>query len=164
MDNESKISENVVSKNKVVNDGQDLVKKIRNTNNLKKNLLMVGIVVLVVLGGVGTGWLISGRTVASSNKAKNTTSNVKKTKNEAGLEDESTFRDSAEGVLEKGGIGGEGTYHLVREGGPSQNVYLTSTVVDLGSFEGKKVKVWGETISARQAGWLMDIGKIKVIE
>jgi hypothetical protein len=66
--------------------------------------------------------------------------------------------------LEEGGIDGEGTHHLVRDGGPSKSVYLTSTVIDLDSFAGKKVKVWGETISARKAGWLMDVGKIKIIE
>ena len=143
---------------------QGLVKKIQKKNNLKKNLLMISLAVLVVLGGVGTGWLISGRAMAGSSKSKNIVSDVRSTKKEAGMEDESTFRDSAEGVLEEGGIGGEGTHHLVREGGPSQNVYLTSTVIDLGGFEGKKVKVWGETISAKQAGWLMDVGKIRVIE
>jgi len=37
-------------------------------------------------------------------------------------------------------------------------------VIDLESFTGKKVKVWGETISAQKAGWLMDVGKIQVIK
>ena len=32
------------------------------------------------------------------------------------------------------------------------------------SFSGKKVMVWGETISAQKAGWLMDVGKIKVLD
>jgi len=53
---------------------------------------------------------------------------------------------------------------LIRPGGDSQNVYLTSTVIDLESFVGKKVEVWGETIGAREAGWLMDVGKVKVTE
>jgi len=34
----------------------------------------------------------------------------------------------------------------------------------LQSFVGKKVMVWGQTIAAQQAGWLMDVGKIKVTE
>jgi hypothetical protein len=41
---------------------------------------------------------------------------------------------------------------------------LTSTVIDLASFEGKKVKVWGQSLSGRKAGWLMDVGKVKVVE
>jgi len=164
MNDESKVGGGKVEKTMSAGNGQNLVKKVKNTNNFKKNLLMVGAAVLVVLGGVGTGWLISGRTIASSSKTGNTTSNVKKTKKGEGLEDEATFSDSAEGVLEEGGINGEGAYHLVREGGPSQNVYLTSTVFDLEGYVGEKVKIWGETISAKQAGWFMDVGKIKVID
>jgi len=70
------------------------------------------------------------------------------------------FKDSAEGVLEKGGIDGEGTHHLVREGGPSQTAYLTSSVLDLDLFVGKKIKVEGETFAAQKAGWLMDVGLV----
>ncbi len=114
----------------------------------------------VVILGVFVGWLISGR----GGLQEATVPGAKTGAKEAGLVDEATFRDSAEGVLEAGGINGEGTHHLVRDGGPSQNVYLTSTVIDLESFAGKKVQVWGETIAARKAGWLMDVGKIKVIE
>ncbi len=66
--------------------------------------------------------------------------------------------------MEEGGIDGEGTYHLVRDGGPTKNVYMSSTVIDLGQFKGKKVQVWGQTISGKKAGWLMDVGKIKVLE
>lgn len=81
-----------------------------------------------------------------------------------GLEDSATFRDSAQGKLEEGGINGEGTHHLVRDGGPSQNVYLTSSVIDLKQYVGKSVEVWGETIGAKSAGWLMDVGKIKILD
>jgi hypothetical protein len=48
--------------------------------------------------------------------------------------------------------------------GEDKYVYLTSTVIDLQSFVGKKVKVWGETLSGLHAGWLMDVGKIKVVK
>jgi hypothetical protein len=130
--------------------------------NIKTAAPYIVAVVLVVLAGVGTGWLLSGG--PQSLKGTQSVPGAKKTANEAGLADEKTFRDSAEGVLEEGGINGEGTHHLVREGGSSQNVYLTSTVIDLQSFVGKKVTVWGETISAKKAGWLMDVGKIKVVD
>ncbi len=130
--------------------------------NLKASGILIAGVVLVILAGIGTGWLLSGARVAgtSTQDVPGAATGLK----EAGLADEETFRDSAEGTLEEGGIAGEGTHHLVRDGGPSQNVYLTSTVIDLQSFTGKKVQVWGETISARKAGWLMDVGKIKVTD
>lgn len=53
---------------------------------------------------------------------------------------------------------------MVRGIGPSQYAYLTSTVIDLSAFTGKKVQVWGQTIAGKKAGWLMDVGKVKVIE
>jgi len=76
--------------------------------------------------------------------------------------DISVFKDMTEGVLKTGGIEGEGQYHLVRPGGDTQNVYLTSSTVDLSQFVGQKVKVWGETQTAQKAGWLMDVGKVEV--
>ena len=139
---------------------QPVVKKFPKFN-LKGNLPLVLGVVLVILAGVGTGWLLSGRGGGSGGQ---TSPGAQSGPKEAGLADESTFKDSAEGVLEEGGVDGEGTHHLVRSGGASQNVYLTSTVIDLQSFVGKKVMVWGQTIAAQQAGWLMDVGKIKVTE
>ena len=119
---------------------------------------------LVILLGVGTGWALSGAKTASSEPTSAGAPGAETGPKEAGIADEATFRDSAEGVLEDGGIDGEGTHHLVREGGPSKYVYLTSTVIDLEAFVGKTVTIWGETISAQTAGWLMDVGKIKVSE
>jgi len=81
-----------------------------------------------------------------------------------GSADEKTFKDSAEGFLKIGGhTGGEGSHQLVREGGISQTVYLTSSVTDLDKFEGMQVKVWGETFKAQSAGWLMDVGRVQVV-
>ena len=37
---------------------------------------------------------------------------------------------------------------------------LTSVNIDLD----KKVKVWGETNTAQEAGWLMDVGKLELLE
>jgi hypothetical protein len=129
----------------------------------RENLVLVGISLLVVLAGAITGWFLTG-TAKKGSTSSMAISGVKQTQNEAGMSDESTFRDTATGVLEEGGISGEGTHHLVRDGGPDQYVYLTSTIIDLESFKGKKVQVWGETVSAKKAGWLMDVGKIKVVE
>lgn len=139
----------------------NIIKKIPKFD-LKNNVIIVVAVLVIVLVGIGSGWLLSGnRNRGGSGEAA---PGAKVTSQEAGIADEATFKDSAEGILEEGGVAGEGTHHLVRPGGDSQNVYLTSTVVDMQSFVGKKVTVWGQTISARKAGWLMDVGKIKVTE
>ena len=45
-----------------------------------------------------------------------------------------TFTDTAIGTIIKGGINGEGTHTLQREGGKTQNAALTSSVVDLDLF------------------------------
>jgi hypothetical protein len=115
----------------------------------------------VILAGVGTGYALSG--TSSANGDLPVVSEEKKAtgSNEEGLNDDTSFPDTAEGTLEDGGIDGEGTHHLVREGGPSKYVYLSSTVLNLDTYKGKKVQVWGQTISGRKAGWLMDVGKIK---
>ncbi len=81
-----------------------------------------------------------------------------------GIQDESTFKDSAQGYLEMGGLNGEGSHKLLRPGGESQTVYLTSTVTDLDRLVNMEVKVWGETYKGQKAGWLMDVGKVEVIE
>lgn len=131
--------------------------------NLKKkvNPRMFAIGLFVVLAGVGSGWLLAGRPAGGSGSDA---PEAGKVNGGVGISDEDTFSDSAEGILKEGGIDGEGTHHLVREGGESKNVYLTSTVIDLESFTGKQVQVWGQTTTARKAGWLMDVGKVKVIE
>jgi hypothetical protein len=139
---------------------QNLVKSVSKVDFKKNMPLILGTLAVVVLG-VLTGWLLSGKGGATGGSAPN----IKVSQNEAGILDESTFKgDTAEGELVEGGIGGEGTHHLEREGGPSKSVYLTSSVIDLESFVGKKVTVWGETLSAKKAGWLMDVLKVKVSE
>lgn len=122
--------------------------------------------VVVILLGVGSGYVLaqyntsklpggsaSNGTVSASNIIKGAT---------YGTNDTSTFKDSTEGVVQPGGIEGEGQFHLVRPGGDSQNVYMTSSLVDLSQFINRKVKVWGQTQKAQKAGWLMDVGKVEV--
>lgn len=140
---------------------ESIVKKIPKGLNMKKNLTMIVLALVVVSAGIATGWFLSGKTKSQKASGDTNVPGKVETTKEQGISDESTFRDSAEGMLEAGGVNGEGTHHIVRDGGPSQYVYLTSTVVDLESFVGKKVMVWGETISAKKAGWLMDVGKIR---
>lgn len=121
--------------------------------------LIVGMLVL----GVASGFLLSKfpQDGSSSNTTK-TDSKETDGKTTAGILDKKAFPDSTEGTLKEGGIEGEGSYHLVRPGGDSQNVYLTSTAVDLSTFIGKKVKVWGKTFDSQKAGWLMDVGYVEV--
>ena len=138
---------------------QNLVKKLPGSDKQKK--LLFGLLILViVLVGIGAGYLLSGRKLSIPKYTSTTQTGGK----EAGIADTATFKDTATGVLTEGGVSGEGTHHLVRTGGVSQTVYLTSTVIDLESFVGKNVQVWGQTVTARKAGWLMDVGKVKVIE
>jgi len=79
-----------------------------------------------------------------------------------GSADEKAFNTTATGVLDKGGLNGEGTHKLVRPGGVSQTVYMTSSVIDLDTLIGHQITVWGETFKGQKAGWLMDVGRVKV--
>jgi hypothetical protein len=36
--------------------------------------------------------------------------------------------------------------------------------VDLDEFDGKNVEIWGETVKAQKAAWLMDVGRVKLSE
>lgn len=139
-------------------------KLVHNLDGDQKSMpkqIVLGAVV-IILAGLLTGYFLSG---SLSKKISSSVSNsfpgsLGKT---VGSTDTKTFPDSAEGNLEAGGLNGEGTHKLVRPGGESQTVYLTSSVLDLNQFVGKKVKVWGQTFSAKKAGWLMDVGRVEVL-
>ena len=127
---------------------------------MKKSITIFGLVILV---GVISGFIANlVFPSASSTKKQTTSSKQQPVAAKAGIDDKKTFKDSAEGIMKEGGIEGEGSFHLERSGGASQNVYLTSTTVDLSLYIDKKVKVWGETFSAEKAGWLMDVGLIEL--
>lgn len=127
----------------------------------KKNII---IIFMIIILGIGSGFLLTkvqNRTflsVTTSDRQGGADQNIV-----VGSGDTKVFKDSAEGELQIGGINGEGTHRLIRAGGESQTVYLTSSVLDLSQFEGKNVKVWGETFAAQKAGWLMDVGKVEVL-
>lgn len=124
--------------------------------------VVVGVYVLLIGLGIGTGYLLSGKKIGLSGAGQ--APGVVKTDGAVGSADTKTFKDSADGVIEKGGLDGEGTHKLVREGGPSQTAFLISSVIDLDSYLGKKVRVWGQTFAAEKAAWLMDVGKIEVLK
>lgn len=145
---------------------EELVQKF-DTNSKSKNMPKILIVVLVMgVLGIASGFVIAKGTVSQgSSPTKEVTNASQVTKGTIiGSNDLKTFNDSVEGELEVGGIEGEGQYHLVRPGGESQNVYLTSSAVDLSLLKGKKIKVWGQTQKAQYAGWLMDVGRVEVLE
>ena len=119
---------------------------------------------LMAILGIGTGFVISYYTHQTGNALLPLSGGGQTTKGQTfGSDDTRTFKDIADGTLKEGGINGEGQYHLVRSGGDSQNVYLTSSSLDLSKFVGKKIKVWGETQEAQSAGWLMDVGRVEIL-
>ncbi len=141
-----------------------IMKPIPQTQKAK--LFPVVATVVVLFLGIGTGYVFAKKstvTTTSSQSGVQTTNSVA-TSTEAGINDTTAFPDTAQGTLVEGGISGEGTHHLDRGMGPAKDVYLTSTVINLQNFVGKKVEVQGQTISGKKAGWLMDVGKVKVIE
>jgi len=125
---------------------------------------LLAALLLIAILGVGSGYLLSkkGNVAGVNLKEKVGSLSIPKGK-VVGSNDTKTFKDIAEGDLKTGGIDGEGQFHLQRPGGESQNVYLTSSIVDLSQYVGKKIKVWGETHKAQRAGWLMDVGRLEVL-
>lgn len=122
------------------------------------------LLVPVVLGLL-TGFVLFKKNTAGTVRLAGKNIEVVSTPTEEGVKDASTFKDTATGTVQEndGKITTEGSHILVREGGVSQNVYLTSSVVDLSKYVGKKVQVWGETFQGQKAGWLMDVGRIKLV-
>lgn len=135
---------------------------------LKNNWpIVAGVIVGALILGIVSGF--GGTLITSNNSSKSTSSNGDSEGSDdsigsAGILDKETFKDEAEGVLKEGGFEGEGSFHLERPGGIAQNVYMTSTTIDLSQFLKKKVRIWGQTFSAEKAGWLMDVGYIEVIK
>lgn len=126
---------------------------------------VVFVLLLMAACGIGTGYALAtfgGHTAKSVNPAAINADSFQKGQS-FGSNDTAAFKDTAQGVVKEGGIDGEGQYHLEREGGASQNVYMTSSTLDLSKFVGKKVKVWGATQSAQTVGWLMDVGKVEIL-
>lgn len=140
---------------------EDILRPLDNYSNRESNWSLIKFLVLFALV-IFLGTLI-GFFVGNLQSKKTVTLKTSSQKKE-GVVDKKTFRDQAEGILREGGINGEGSFHLERPGGASQNVYLTSSTVDLSKYVGKKVRVWGETFAGQKAGWLMDVGLIEIIQ
>lgn len=142
------------------------------SKNAVPRKLLVGGIVAVVVAGLATGFaaarfLPGGPSLQEKmdqvQREEEITDNQIRNGAIFGVPDEKTFKDTTGGVLIMGGLEGEGSHTLLREGGESQNVYLTSSVVDLDQFKDMEIKVWGETFKGQKAGWLMDVGRVEVV-
>lgn len=130
------------------------------------NLPLVLVAFVVIVTGTMTGYVLAkspGR-MSSSNSAANAQPGQKAAKKSVGSCDPKKCTDTAEGKLLEGGIEkGEGTHHLERPGGLSQNVYLTSSTISLDEYVNQNVRVTGETFKVDKAGWFMDVGRLDVL-
>lgn len=126
----------------------------------RKSNLMIPFVIAIVLG-ICTGVFL---TKQKGNVDSNGSPKLIQTDKIVGSTAKN-FKDSAEGVLQKNDskVITEGTHKLIR-GDETQTVYLTSSVLDLDQFIGRKVKVWGETNKGQKAAWLMDVGKVEKLD
>lgn len=140
-----------------------LVHEMKTFPPVNPKFMKIGAIVLVILG-IATGYFLSGNKNISKTTEKGAKVSTSGGKKVVGSTDAKEFPDTTEGTLEAGGINGEGTHKLIRPGGVSQTVYMTSSILDLNEFVGKKVKIWGKTFAANKAGWLMDVGKLEVLE
>ena len=132
-------------------------------SKMKKIVPLVAILFIIAAGSV------SGLYLASTNKKPNQKAaiNQESLTPEAKQSFTQTFRDQAEGTIEKNDKldkYAQGTHKLIRPGGEDQTAYLTSSVLDLDQYAGKKVRVYGETFGSSQVGWLMDVGKVEIIQ
>lgn len=139
--------------------GEKITKPILSADNPLR--LLLGVVIAALVLGTLTGYILS----TKNNNSQVSSLVVGKAK--TAQQDSRTFKDFAEGTLKakpqpSSGEYTEGTHLLVREG--AVPVALTSSVVDLSRYEGKKVKVYGETQKALKEGWLMDVGKVEEVK
>lgn len=139
----------------------NLVQKLNFSASPLKIFLIVLAAALVA--GAGTGYILA----SGSSKGSTAGLPLSTTAPKSAQQDASTFKDFAEGVIQPKPSPtdgqdqySEGAYLLIRQG--AAPVALTSSVVDLSQYIGKKVKVYGETQQAIQAGWLMDVGRVDV--
>lgn len=147
----------------VTNIVKPLVQAKTNFSAPKFSKPLVAIFVVVCLLGIASGYALYAKQTAGTVRLAGKDVQIVSTPTEEGVKDASTFKDTATGTIQvnDGKITNEGSFVLVR-GDVSQNVYLTSSVIDLSKYVGKKVQIWGETFQGQKAGWLMDVGRIKL--
>lgn len=127
------------------------------------------VIIAIILFGAVSGYFLANRGIAAlPSKETELTGGATMVQGpkEVGIKDETVFRDTAQGRIEINDSEAvtEGSHKLIRPGGESQTAYLTSSVLDLNQFQGKCVQIWGETFAGQEAGWLMDVGRVKVLD
>ncbi len=151
--------------NQPIQERQTIPLKSKSKGGIISKLVPLIVVVVIVAVGVFSGLILSSRNKSSQKIASSALQNQKDLPPEVQKSFNQTFKDQAEGVIQKNDQFdkyAQGTHKLIRPGGESQTAYLTSSVLDLNEFNGKKVKVYGETFGSSQVGWLMDVGKVEV--
>ena len=127
---------------------------------------MILVALAIVVSGAITGYFLTGGKIGKK-PASLEEAGEKITKGMIfGIDKPEIYRDTTEGVVEvnDGSLVEEGSHKLIREGGDSKTAYLVSSTLDLDKLVGHKVKIWGETFAGQKAGWLMNVGKIEVLE
>jgi hypothetical protein len=126
------------------------------------------IIIAIVLAGAATGYQLANKGMPVSTEETELAGGAKMIQGpkEVGIKDEAVFKDTAKGRIEINDSEEitEGSHRLIRPGGLSQTAYLTSSVLDLDQFRGKCVQIWGETFQAQKAAWLMDVGRLKILD
>lgn len=135
----------------------------------KSKLIIIIIVVLAITSGFWISRFFPTQTAVSLSDIQDSSSGQPIQSNNLQIGTvygniDKNFKDNATGTIKSGGVNGEGTHTLEREGGVTQNAALTSSTVDLDLFVDKKVEVKGETNKSNKAAWLMDVGSIKILE
>lgn len=139
---------------------EKITKPLANTEDPRR--IILGVVIAALVLGTLTGYILTSK----NNKLQISSLSIGAAK--TAQQDTKTFKDFAEGTIkakpqpDDPSEYTEGTHILVREG--AVPVALTSSVVDLSNYEGKQVKVYGETQKALKEGWLMDVGKAEEIK
>lgn len=148
-----------------INSGLNENVQMQKDSLMKNPKLLIILTIVAVLAGVGTGFgtfRLTNKNAGQELAATPTAQDGVQAGSEFGSTDEA-FDSHAIGYVEEGGLDGEGSHRLLRPGGDSQTVYLTSSVTDLDVFVGMEVELWGETFKGQKAGWFMDVGRVKVI-
>jgi hypothetical protein len=135
----------------------------------RKIFASAGVVLLIILAGVVSGYFLANRvgsTGPTVSKKIDSQVEIVQGPKEAGIKDVRVFRDTAQGRIEVNDseLVMEGSHKLIRPGGKSQTAYLTSSVVDLNDYLGECVQIWGETHAAQEAGWLLDVGRVRKLD
>lgn len=136
--------------------------------NWREVLLPAGIILGIIFLGALTGYLLAGRRIGGPTMSQKIEEGVEIVQGpkEVGIKDERVFRDTTSGrlVVNDNEAITEGSHKLLRPGGESKTAYVSSSVLDLNQFLGKCVQIWGETFAAQQVAWLMDVGRVKILD